>query len=73
MGELADKYHTDIAGIAVAHSRSKGMLPIIGASKPEHMEKLAKSIQIELSPEEVSLLEELADKTGISIKASWEK
>lgn len=73
MGELANKYQTDIAGIAVAHSRSKGMMPIIGASKPEHIEKLAKSIQIELFPEDILLLEELADKTEISIKASWEK
>lgn len=73
MGELADKYHTDIAGIAVAHSYSKGMLPIVGATKPEHIEKLVKSIQIELSTEEILLLEELADKTEISIKASWEK
>lgn len=73
MSELADKYHTDIAGIAVAHSYSKGMLPIVGATKPEHIEKLVKSIQIELSTEEILLLEELADKTEISIKASWEK
>lgn len=73
MSELADKYHTDIAGIAVAHSFSKDMLPIVGAAKPEHIEKLVKSIQIELSTEEILLLEELADKTEISIKASWEK
>lgn len=73
MGELADKYRTDIAGIAVAHSCSKGMLPIVGASKPEHIEKLAKSTQIKLLTEEVLLLEELADKTEVSVKASWEK
>lgn len=73
MGELADKYYTDIAGIAVAHSCSKGMLPIVGATKPEHIEKLVKSTQIKLSTEEIMLLEELADKTEISIKASWEK
>ena len=73
MDELADKYHIDIAGIAVAHSCSKGMLPIVGATKPEYIEKLAKSTQINLSTEEILLLEELADKTEISIKASWEK
>lgn len=73
MGDLADKYHTNIAGIAVAHSCSKGMLPIVGATKPAHIKELVKSTQINLSTEEILLLEKLADKTEISIKASWEK
>lgn len=73
MSEFAEKYQTDIAGIGVAHARSKGMLPIVGVTRPEHIEKLAKSTSIKLSPEEILLLEELADKSGISVKASWEK
>lgn len=73
MSELAEKYQTDIAGISVAHACSKGMLPIVGATKPEHIEKLARSSQLVLSRDEISLLEKIADKTGISVKASWEK
>lgn len=73
MSEIAEKYQTDIAGISVAHVCSKGMLPIVGATRPEHIEKLAKSTQIILSRDEISLLERIADKTGISVKASWEK
>lgn len=73
MYEIAEKYQTDISGIAVAHACSKGMLPIVGATRPEHIEKLAKSTQLILSRDEISLLEKIADKTGISVKASWEK
>lgn len=73
MSEIAEKYQTDIAGISVAHACSKGMMPIVGATRPEHIEKLAKSTQLILSRDEVSLLERIADKTGISVKASWEK
>lgn len=73
MSELAEKYQTDIAGISVAHACSKGMLPIVGATRPEHIEKLARSSQLVLSRDEISLLENIADKTGISVKASWEK
>lgn len=73
MSELAEKYQTDIAGISVAHTCSKGMMPIVGVTRPEHIEKLAKSALITLSPDEILLLENLADKTGISVKASWEK
>lgn len=73
MREIAEKYKTDIAGISVAYARSKWTIPIVGVTKPEHIEKLAKSTQLTLSPDEILLLEKLADKTGISVKASWEK
>lgn len=73
MSEIAEKYQTDIAGISVAHACSKGMMPIVGATRPEHIEKLARSTLLILSHEEISLLERIADKTGISVKASWEK
>lgn len=73
MNEIAEKYQTDIAGISVAHACSKGMMPIVGATRPEHIEKLAKSTRLILSHEEISLLERSADKTGISVKAFWEK
>lgn len=73
MSEFAEKYQTDIAGISVAHACSKGMMPIVGVTRSEHIKKLAKSIRLTLSPDEILLLERLADKTGISVKASWEK
>lgn len=73
MSELAEKYQTDIAGISVAHACSKNMIPIVGVTRPEHIEKLAKSIQLTLSSNEILMLESIADKTGISVKASWEK
>lgn len=73
MGELAKKYQTDIAGISVAHACSKGMIPIVGATRSEHIEKLTQSTRLSLSRNEILSLERTADKTGISVKASWEK
>lgn len=73
MSEFAEKYQTDIAGISVAYVCSKGIMPIVGITRPEHIEKLTKSTRLILSHDEVLLLERIADKTGISVKASWEK
>lgn len=73
MSELALEHETDNAGIAIAHACSKGMIPIVGATSPEHVEKLASSSKLTLSPNEISLLEELADKSGVSVKGVWEQ
>lgn len=73
MSELAQKYNTDIAGIAVAHARFKEMTPIIGVTDAKHTESLAKSLNVNISDDEAKILEKLADETGVSVKAAWEK
>ncbi len=63
----------DASQIAMAWAISKGMLPIIGATKKNHIQKAIDASSIVLSDEEMMDLEIAADRTGISVRASWEK
>ena len=57
--ELAEKYHVKMQQIALAWHWAKGVsAPIIGATKAAHLEDAAKALEVTLSPEDVSWLEE---------------
>lgn len=70
---LADKYGVGIAQIPVAWAIGKGTLPIIGVTKPHHVADAVKAAAISLTPEEIRLLEDTADKLDFSIIRAWEK
>ena len=70
---LADKYNVGIAQIPVAWAIGKGTLPIIGVTKPHHVADAVKAAAISLTPEEIRLLEDTADKLDFSIIRAWEK
>ena len=57
--ELAEKYHVKMQQIALAWHWAKGVsAPIIGATKAAHLEDAAKALEVTLSPEDISWLEE---------------
>lgn len=56
----------------VFHGRYKGTLPIIGATKERHVIEAVEAAKIQLTAEEVSRLEQLADSTGIDTRGGWE-
>ena len=47
-------------------------MPIIGATKERHVVEAAEAAKIQLTKEEVSRLEQLADSTGIDTRGGWE-
>ena len=56
---LAEKYGATMAQIALAWHYAKGVAaPVIGATRPEHLEEVAGALQIRLTPEDVAFLEE---------------
>lgn len=55
--------------IVIAWAIAKPTLPIIGVTKPSHVEEAA---QIALSPAEIETLESLAAATGADTRGSWE-
>ncbi len=56
---LAEKYGATMAQIALAWHYAKGVAaPVIGATRPEHLEEAAGALQIRLTPEDVAFLEE---------------
>lgn len=72
MKEIADKYEIDSSQIPILWTIAKGAVPIVGITKPSHAVKLAEAININLTDEEITRIEEEAGKTGIRQQGSWE-
>ena len=73
LSKLAGKYGVEPAQIPVAWAIAKGTLPIVGVTKVSHVEDAVKAAAIELSAEDVSGLEALADTLQINAIRYWEK
>lgn len=72
MKDIADKYDIDSSQIPILWAISKGVVPIIGITKPSHATKLARSMNISLTEEELDLIEKEATAIGIRQQGSWE-
>ncbi|MDT8718075.1 aldo/keto reductase [Clostridium sp. 19966] len=70
---IAKAHDASVAQIATAWAIANGTVPIIGVTKISHVEDAAKAAKIELNAEEISRMEALADKTGVSTLREWEK
>lgn len=71
--EVADKYKVSPAQIPVAWAIAKGTLPIIGVTKVEHVEDAVKACRVELTPDEMKMLENTADSLELNLIRMWEK
>ncbi|MDE6295573.1 MAG: aldo/keto reductase [Muribaculaceae bacterium] len=72
MKKIGEAHDASVSQIAVAYAINKGTYPIVGATKPRHVEEAAAAAKIKLSQEEMGSLEELAAVTGVDTKGSWE-
>ena len=72
MTAIGQKYGASCSQIGIAWAIAKGTLPIIGATKERHVIEAAEAAKIQLTAEEVSRLEALADATGIDTRGGWE-
>lgn len=57
--ELADKHNVSMSEVSLAWLLTKVTSPIVGATKPHHVETAAKSVDLKLTSEEIEYLEEL--------------
>lgn len=73
MKRIGDKYNASVSQIAIAWAIAKGTTPIIGVTKPAHVEDAAKAVEIKLTSEEIEILELIASKTGVDTRGSWEQ
>ena len=73
MAKIGEVYGLSVAQVGTAWAISKGVLPIIGVTKVRHVEDAAKAAGVTLTAEEISRLEELADKANVSTIREWEK
>ena len=72
MTAIEQKYDATCSQIGIAWAIAKGTLPIIGATKERHVIEAAEAAKIQLTAEEISKLEALADATGIDTRGGWE-
>ena len=72
MKRIGEKYSASVSQIAIAWVVAKGTLPIIGVTKPSHVEDAAKAAQISLTADEMSELETKAANAGVDTRGSWE-
>ncbi len=73
LGKIADRHHVAIAQIPVAWAIAKGTLPIIGVTKVYQVEDVVKAMAVELSEEEIRMLENLGDEAQLPVIRYWEK
>lgn len=71
--QIANKHNATPAQVAMAWAISKGTTPIIGVTKKEQVEDAVKAMNLKLEEEEVRLLEQLAEESGVDTRGSWER
>lgn len=72
MEEIGESHDASISQVAIAYAIAKGALPLVGVTKPRHVEEAAASADIKLSETEITRLEQLALAAGVDTKGSWE-
>ncbi|HIU75128.1 MAG TPA: aldo/keto reductase [Candidatus Pelethocola excrementipullorum] len=70
---IGERHNLSIAQMAMAWAISKGTVPIVGVTKPYHVQALEMLNHAELSEDEITQLELTAEKTGIKVSGFWER
>ena len=69
MREIGREKDISAAQVAIAWAISKGTLPIIGVTKVKHVEDCVNASKVQLTDEEITELEDLADQAGVNTLA----
>ncbi|WP_106830045.1 aldo/keto reductase [Parabacteroides pacaensis] len=72
MRTVGDKYGITPAQVALAWAIAKGTTPIIGVTKPAQVQDAVRAMQVVLTADEVKMLEDAAESTGVDTRGSWE-
>lgn len=69
---LAQTYGASPAQIATAWAIGKGTMPIVGVTKVEQVEDVAKVANLQLADSDIQRLEDLAMSSGVDTHGGWE-
>ena len=58
--------------VATAWALAKGTTPIVGVTRPDHVDGLARASRITLAADEIAELEALADAADVNTRGWWE-
>lgn len=72
MRTVGDKYGVTPAQVALAWAIAKGTTPIIGVTKSAQVQDAVRAMQVVLTVDEVKMLEDAAESTGVDTRGSWE-
>ena len=67
MNIIAEKRNITLAQVAIAFCATKGVVPMCGCRKPQQVESLAEAAKIRLNENEISEIEQTADKINVKI------
>jgi len=73
MKEIGAEHDVGPAEMAIAWSIAKGTVPIIGVTKPSHIDSAVSAVDVDLTEQEINKLESAAKATGVEIKGAWER
>lgn len=73
MKKVAEKYNAGVPQVGIAWAIAKGAIPIVGATRTEQIEEIAKAAEISLTAEDSKILEQAAAKVKIDTRGPWER
>lgn len=72
MEKVGSAYGASAAEIAEAWAIAKGTTPLIGVTKPRHVESAVRAAAISLTADETAHLEEVARTVAVDVRGDWE-
>ncbi len=72
MRTVGDRHGISPAQVALAWAIAKGTTPIIGVTKPAQVQDALGAIKVTLTDDEMKVLEDTAENTGVDTRGSWE-
>lgn len=72
MQSIGDRYGITPAQVALAWAIAKGTTPIIGVTKSPQVQDAVRAMQVVLTTDEMKMLEDAAESTGVNTRGSWE-
>ena len=73
LASMGHKQDAAAADVAIAWAIAKGAAPIIGVTKPHHVDGLIRAGSITLTGDDITELEDLADAAGVNTRGWWER
>jgi len=73
MASIGKKHGVAVSDVAVAWAIAKGVRPIIGLTKPDHIDGLMRATALRLSGDDIGEMETLADAANVNTRGWWEQ
>ncbi|MHC1481285.1 aldo/keto reductase [Frateuria aurantia] len=73
LAAIGQQRGAEASDVATAWAISKGTRPIVGVTKPQHVDGLVRASSIVLTTDEIAALETLADAAKVNTRGWWEQ